>query len=68
VRLIEDCQLGIMGLVGITWDGTGAHGMSEGSVTVRVRVQVLTWGRWGYSKGFWRESLLALVGAGCGFG
>nr|GEV99919.1 hypothetical protein [Tanacetum cinerariifolium] len=39
VRLIEDCQLGIMGLVGITWEGAGAHGMSEGSVTVRVRVQ-----------------------------
>nr|GEZ45212.1 hypothetical protein [Tanacetum cinerariifolium] len=39
VRLIKDCQLGIMGLVGITWEGAGAHGMSEGSVTVRVRVQ-----------------------------
>nr|GEV02346.1 reverse transcriptase domain-containing protein [Tanacetum cinerariifolium] len=24
-----DCQLGIMGLVGITWEGAGAHGMLE---------------------------------------
>nr|GEU45000.1 zf-CCHC domain-containing protein/UBN2 domain-containing protein [Tanacetum cinerariifolium] len=39
VCLIEDCQLGIMGLVGITWEGSGAHGMSEGNVTVRVRMQ-----------------------------
>nr|GEV48780.1 hypothetical protein [Tanacetum cinerariifolium] len=31
--------LGLAGLVGITWEGTWAHGMSEGNVTVRVRVQ-----------------------------
>nr|GEU62395.1 putative reverse transcriptase, RNA-dependent DNA polymerase [Tanacetum cinerariifolium] len=47
-----------MGLVGITWEGTGAHGMSEGSVTVRVRVQELSWGRRCYSAPFWRETWL----------
>nr|GFA06336.1 hypothetical protein [Tanacetum cinerariifolium] len=45
VRLIEDCQLGIMGLANFMWEGAGAHGMSEGSVTVRVREQELSWGR-----------------------
>nr|GFA67735.1 hypothetical protein [Tanacetum cinerariifolium] len=42
VRLIEDCQLGIMGLANFMWEGAGAHGMSEGSVTVRVRKQELS--------------------------
>nr|GEU56759.1 hypothetical protein [Tanacetum cinerariifolium] len=31
VRLIEDCQLGIMGLANMTWEGTRAHGVSEES-------------------------------------
>nr|GFB56706.1 hypothetical protein [Tanacetum cinerariifolium] len=35
VRLIEDCQLGIMGLANMTWEGTRAHEVGEGSVTVR---------------------------------
>nr|GEU56169.1 hypothetical protein [Tanacetum cinerariifolium] len=43
VRVIEDCQLGSLGLVNFMWKGTWAHGISEGSVTVRVRVQVLLW-------------------------
>nr|GEZ77140.1 hypothetical protein [Tanacetum cinerariifolium] len=37
VRLIEDCQLGIMGLVEITWEGAWAHGECEGINLVRLR-------------------------------
>nr|GFC60043.1 hypothetical protein [Tanacetum cinerariifolium] len=43
VRLIEDCQLGIMGLALMTWEGSRGTWGSYGNVTVRVRVQVLLW-------------------------
>nr|GEV63338.1 zinc finger BED domain-containing protein RICESLEEPER 2 [Tanacetum cinerariifolium] len=39
VRLIVDCQLDIMGLANMTWEGTSAHGGVYGNVTVWVRVQ-----------------------------
>nr|GEX63788.1 hypothetical protein [Tanacetum cinerariifolium] len=33
----EDCQLGVLGLVGIMWEGAGAHGECEGMNLVLVR-------------------------------
>nr|GEW91017.1 hypothetical protein [Tanacetum cinerariifolium] len=55
MRLIKDCQLGIMGLVGITWEGEGAHGLSEGSDYVRMRVQGKEVRERGIMTGFRRE-------------
>nr|GEX98588.1 hypothetical protein [Tanacetum cinerariifolium] len=40
VCLIEDYQLGIMGLANMTWEGTRAHEVSKGSVTVRRKLPV----------------------------
>nr|GEW48189.1 reverse transcriptase domain-containing protein [Tanacetum cinerariifolium] len=35
MRVSVDCQLGSLGLAHFIWEGTGAHGLSEGSVIVR---------------------------------
>nr|GFB76548.1 hypothetical protein [Tanacetum cinerariifolium] len=35
MRVSVDYQLGSLGMANFMWEGTGAHGSSEGSVTVR---------------------------------
>nr|GEW26699.1 hypothetical protein [Tanacetum cinerariifolium] len=41
VRVIEDCQLGSLGLANMMWEGIYGHMEVKGNVTVRVKVQVL---------------------------
>nr|GEW29126.1 hypothetical protein [Tanacetum cinerariifolium] len=64
----EETKLGIMGLVRISWEGAGAHEMSEGSDYVWMRVQGKEVGERGIVTGFRREISLCLLGSGDGFG
>nr|GEV45160.1 hypothetical protein [Tanacetum cinerariifolium] len=57
-KTVEDA----VGLVRITWEGAGAHEMSEESDYVWMRVQGLTWGRWGYSSGILAGEFVRVVG------
>nr|GEW26701.1 hypothetical protein [Tanacetum cinerariifolium] len=43
VRVIEDYQLGSLGLANMTWEGIYGHMGVKGNVTIWVRVQVLLW-------------------------